>query len=399
MKRIFALFLVFIIFNNCVSFADESFDENLELTDEEIAEVTNMSGSNIIRAKAALAYDITYNKILYSKNMDEKLPNASTTKILTAIVAYENSNMNDVVLVSQNAARVGGSTINLKSGDEVILGDLMKGLLICSGNDAAVAIAEHVGGSVEHFCSMMNNKAAELGAKNTHFVTPHGLDNDEHYTTASDLAILSSYLLKIPYLASIVDIRSTTIKINDQPKDIRTTNEILGIYSNAHGVKTGITGKAGRCLITEVSSGDRDIITVVLGCDTKKQRTLESIWLINYSFREFEEVDIYEKADSKFKISVDKSTSTENEVEFLLKKVELIPNGSKENIRYLYDIKKNLVAPVKKDEIIGKIYVYIDDNLIDMEEIKIPYEIKRKSVFDYVKELLKDQTTYFAIVN
>ena len=149
----------------------------------------------VLNAKNALVYDWTYNKILYAKNINEKIPNASTTKILTAIVAYENSNMDALVEVSENVSKVSGSKIGLKKGNIVKMDHLMKGLLISSGNDAAIVIAEHVGGSVENFCGLMNAKAQSLGAKNTNFVTPHGLDNDNHYSTVEDLLEISKYFM------------------------------------------------------------------------------------------------------------------------------------------------------------------------------------------------------------
>ena len=380
------------------------YDENVieddyELTSEEIAEVVNVNKSTIIRARAALVYDTKYDKILYAKNIDDRLPNASTTKILTAIVAYENANMNDLVTVSEKAARIGGSTINLRKGNKVLLGDLMKGLLICSGNDAAIAIAEYVGGSVENFCNMMNQKALELGATNTHFVTPHGLDNDDHYTTARDLSIFASYLLKIPYLAEIVDTQYTTIKIDDNTRELRTTNEMLGIYPNAKGVKTGYTGKAGRCLVTAIESGDRELITVVLGCDTKKQRTSESIWLIHYGYTEFEKVDIYQNMKRDFIISVEKATSSNYHVNVVTEKYDVLPVGSADKIEYAYQLEKDLVAPLEKGEKIGEISVILEGKVLDTLELRLPNEVRRKSVLEYMAEIFRSQIDYITIMN
>ena len=399
----------FIAFLSCFVYAVENMEDlsdmeyvtedDYELTGEEIAEVINVSQSTIIRAKAALVYDTKYQKILYAKNIDEKLPNASTTKILTAIVAYENANMNDLVTISENAARIGGSTIHLRKGNKVLLGDLMKGLLICSGNDAAVAIAEYVGGSVENFCNMMNQKAIELGAMSTHFVTPHGLDNEEHYTTARDLSVFATYLLKIPYLAEIVDTQYTTIKIDDNTRELRSTNEMLGIYPNAKGVKTGYTGKAGRCLVTAIESGDRELITVVLGCDTKKQRTSESIWLIHYGYTEFEKVDIYQKMKREFQIFVEKAAASSYQVNVMAEKYDVLPIGDVEKIEYSYQLEKDLVAPLEKGEKIGEISVILEGKIIDTLELKLPYAIRRKTILEYITEIFKNQANYVTIVN
>lgn len=199
------------------------YEDELENESYEISVVETVASNNklILNSKNAILYDNTYDKILYEKNAYDRVANASTTKILTAIVAYENGNLEKIVTISQNAASTGGSGINLRTGDKISLNDLIKGLLIRSGNDAAVAIAEEIGGSVESFCKMMNKKAIEMGLKNTHFVTPHGLDKENHYSTAYDLAKMAEYLLNIEYLADIVKEKSVTIKINENSRILR----------------------------------------------------------------------------------------------------------------------------------------------------------------------------------
>ena len=270
----------------------------------------------------------------------------------------------------------------------------MKGLLICSGNDAAIAIAEHVGGSVEDFCDMMNQKAAVIGANDTHFVTPHGLDRENHYTTAHDLTVMAEYLLNIPYLAEIVDSREATIMINGNIRKLRTTNEMLGIYPNARGVKTGYTGKAGRCLVTALESGDREIITVVLGCATKKQRTSETMWLLNYALTEYEVVDIFENVKPTLPFSVEKASPSKYEISVNVAKRLLLPKGEKEQIHYEYQIKQNLVAPLEENTLIGEIQVILGNSILDIWEIRLPVAIERKNVWDYFYEIWKRQSIY-----
>ena len=154
--------------------------------------------------------------------------------------------------------------------------------MLRSGNDAAVALAEYVGGSVEKFAEMMNKKAEELDLVNTHFVTPHGLDDSQHYTTAVELAKITDYAMQNEKFAQIVGTKSTTININGYPRQINNTNELLGVLNGVVGVKTGFTNNAGRCLVTEVKRNGMDIITVVLGADTTKDRARDSIKLIEY---------------------------------------------------------------------------------------------------------------------
>ena len=172
--------------------------------------------------------------------------------------------------------------------------------MLCSGNDAAVALAEHVGGSVEGFAVLMNEKANSLGLKNTHFVTPHGLDNDEHYTTAYELAILSNYALNNKVFSNIVGTKNYTVNINGYSKALANTNELLGNLNGVYGIKTGFTNEANRCLVTSCKRDNLDIICVVLGADTKKFRTSDSIKLINYCFTNYEVVNIKKLLDDKF---------------------------------------------------------------------------------------------------
>ena len=207
---------------------------------------------------------------------------ASTTKIMTCIIVLENGNLNDIVEVSKKSAGTGGSRLGLKTGDKITVKDLLYGLMLCSGNDAAVALAEHVGGSIEDFSKLMNDKAAKLNLENTHFVTPHGLDNDEHYTTAYELALLSNYALKNKDFAQIVGTKSYTVTINNYTKTLSNTNELLGTLNGIYGIKTGFTNGANRCLVTACKRGNMDIICVVLGADTKNFRTKDSIKLIEY---------------------------------------------------------------------------------------------------------------------
>ena len=192
---------------------------------------------------------------------------ASTTKIMTTIVILEKADLNETVTVSAKAGGTGGSRLGLKRGDKASVRDLLYGLMLRSGNDAAVALAEHVGGSVKGFAELMNEKAIELGLTNTHFVTPHGLDDANHYTTALELAKLTDYAMDNETFAKIVGTKSTTIYINNQSRQINNTNELLGVLNGVVGVKTGFTNNAGRCLVTETKRNNMDIITIVLGAD------------------------------------------------------------------------------------------------------------------------------------
>lgn len=222
--------------------------------------------SNIpnINARSCIILDRISKKILFGKNEFNKVKMASTTKIMTATIIIENCDLSQTVIVSKKAASTGGSRLGLKANDKITIRDLLYGLLLCSGNDAAVALAETAGGDISSFSQMMNSKAKELGLKNTNFESPHGLDSDEHYTTAYELAILSDYALKNKTFSQIVGTKNYTVTINGYPKTLSNTNELLGNLNGVYGIKTGFTNGANRCLVTSCKRNKMDIICVVL---------------------------------------------------------------------------------------------------------------------------------------
>lgn len=217
-------------------------------------------------AKAAALIDVESGRILYSSRGDERLPIASLTKIMTAIVAIENGDLNSKVKVGKNAFAKEGSSLFLRLGEEMTLEDMLYGLMLRSGNDAATAIAEHVGGSVEGFVYMMNAKAELLGLRNTHFENPHGLDAAGHYSSANDLAVLTAYALHNPVFKEIV---KTQVKTADNPYEKwdykwRNKNKMLYLYDGADGVKTGYTKIALRCLVSSATRNGQQLAAVTL---------------------------------------------------------------------------------------------------------------------------------------
>ena len=273
MKKILTVVVILMTLFLTVIYAD---DINEEVPASSIFEDLSIETYNNedlnINARSAIVMDFESGRVLFEKNAYQKRPMASTTKVMTAIVALENGNLDDHVTVSRNAASIHGSLMHLGAGETLTLRELMYGLLLCSGNDAAIAIAEHIGGSVDGFLEMMNNKAKEIGAINTNFTSPHGLDGVGHYSTAYDMALITRYALKIPVFNEIV--KTTSIQIGN--RYLHNTNEMLTSYQGADGVKTGYTGKAGRCLITSATRDGRRFISVVLFCDSRAQRALSS---------------------------------------------------------------------------------------------------------------------------
>ena len=352
-----------------------------------------------LNARIALIYDRASGRIIYEKNGNKQTPMASTTKILTAIVTLENADLKETVTIESKAAGIGGSKLGLKKNDKITVNDLLYGLMLRSGNDAAVALAIHVGGSIEGFADMMNKKAEELGLTNSHFVVPHGLDNEGHYTTAYELAKMADYALNIPKFKEIVSNKSATIYINGYPKAINNTNKLLGSVSGVYGVKTGFTNGAGRCLVSSCKRGELDIITVIIGADTNNQRTADTKELIEYAFNNFSLINIEEIIQDKFeqwkninegRIYVNKGI--ENGIKLYLEKPKKSVMAVRKDSIDKIDIEVNslfyMEAPVAKDQVIGNLRVIINGEEIEVLEIRAIREVKKKEIEDYLQEFL-----------
>ena len=334
-KLLVFLILIHIIFLNTTCFADDIIEE---IENDLFLETTNKTSTepNIL-SKNSIVIDRKTQTVLYEKNAYKKVPMASTTKIMTCIIAVENSNLDDIVTISKKAASIHGSTLGITTNSKISIKDLLYGLMLRSGNDCAIAIAEHISGSTEEFAKLMNEKALSLGLTNTNFVTPHGLDNDNHYTTAYELAILTNYALKNNTFKNIVSCKTTSIQINNSSKTISNTNELLGNLDGVYGVKTGFTFNAGRCLVSSCKRNNLDIIVVVLGADTKKMRTNDSRNLINYIFNTYQYVDVSSVINEAFYNYIPYFQKI-----YLLEKTTTIPNlklGGLEN--YEFPLSKN----------------------------------------------------------
>lgn len=219
-----------------------------------------------ISAQSAILMDAQTGRVLFEKNVDQPRLIASLTKIITAIVAIENGNLNDLVKVGPHSVGVEGSSIYLKVGEKLPLKTLLYGLMLRSGNDAATAIAEHIGGSVEGFVYLMNQKAEHLGLKNTHFTNPHGLDHAEHYSSARDLALITAYGMKNAAFKEIVGTKEKKVDWpgNEWDRTFRNKNKMLTLYPGADGVKTGYTKKAHRTLVSSATRNGVQLIAVTL---------------------------------------------------------------------------------------------------------------------------------------
>ncbi len=246
-----------------------------------------------VSAAAAIIMDWRSGQVLYAKNAYRPRAPASTTKILTAIVVLENASLSEKVVVSRYAASTPGSTMSLSAGQEVTVGELLWGMLLRSGNDACVAAAEHVAGSESAFVALANRRAAELGARKTHFRNPHGISVRNHYTTAFDLALLARYGLTIPAFETIVRTREATLPMDggEWEMRLRNTNNLLWAFAGADGVKTGTTDAAGKCLVASATRDGRRLLSVVLNSGDRYQDTAV---LLDWGFRNYSTVRLTE---------------------------------------------------------------------------------------------------------
>lgn len=403
-RIIYICTIIILILANCTAyvFADDVDEEELlenEVKEISVETIAEEQKEPVLNARAAVIYDRKTKEIIWGKNENEKKAMASTTKIMTAIVVLEKGNLSDVVTISKKAANTGGSRLKINTNDKISVLDLLYGLMLRSGNDAAVALAEYVGGSIEGFAKLMNKKAIEIGLKNTHFVTPHGLDNIGHYTTAYELAVLTDYAMQNEKFSKIVNTKNTTISINGVTRNIYNTNELLGTINGVNGVKTGFTNNAGRCLVTSCTRNGNQIITVVLGCDAKKYRTSDSIKLIEYAFKNYTRVNIEEKVKIEFEkwkqingkriyISKGEKSDVNLELKEITKKEIPVKIGEENNIQVEINAIYEYEAPLEKQSKIGNILIKKDEEIIESVDIVCLERIEKKNTLTYLRELI-----------
>jgi len=350
----------------------------------------NINSVNAFSSTASSYYLLEANsgKVLAKGNETEKRKNASTTKILTCITAIENfNNLDQVVTIPKQAVGVEGSSIYLKKNQQIKFIDLLYGLMLRSGNDAATAIAHIVSGSVEDFAKLMNETAQKAGATNSNFVNPHGLDNENHYTTAEDLAKITAYALKNNTFKEITktSMHKTSCTETTEPQFFYNKNKILHMVDGAIGVKTGYTKKAGRCLVSAAEKDGMQVICVVLNCGPMFE---ESKKLIEESFNK------YQMVDNEFdNLCVNVTNGKYNCACAYVdgKYSELLTNNQAKNIEYKTTINE-VFGGDKKDKIIGSVEVFINGNLEKKFDIKLcnDVEIFEEEVdfIDIVKDLV-----------
>jgi len=317
-----------------------------------------------VSARYACVIDALTGNILFEKNAHERHSMASTTKIMTALVALENGKLSDVVKVSSNAAGTEGSSIYLKSGEEITLEHLLYGLMLASGNDAAIAIAEHIGGNVTNFAKMMTEKAKSLGLKNTSFKNPNGLDAEGHYTTAYDLAIITKAALENEKFKEIVSTKTKNISNGNESymRSLSNHNKLLSLYDGCIGVKTGYTKKTGRCLVSAAERDGFRVIAVTLNApdDWNDHKNMLNNAFINYT-----------KKPLIIKDMILKTIPVENGS---LKRLELLAGDNfyvtltgendLSSIKLSYKTPQKILAPVNKGSVVGSITISYNEKIL-----------------------------------
>ena len=351
-------------------------------------------------SKSAILLDFDTGKILYSKNDNEVLPPASMTKIMSMLLIMERIDnktlsLTDEVTISENAASMGGSQVFLQAGETYKVEELLKGIAIASGNDAVVAMAEKVSGSVSDFVALMNEKAKSLGLTNTKFLNPHGLDTEGHVTTAHDMAIIARELIKHTSILKFTSIYEDYLKKSDGSSIwLVNTNKLVRFYDGVDGLKTGFTKNAGYCLTSTAKKNNTRFITVVMGAETSDKRSSDTVNMLNYGFNTYETKILLKSSDSLGKKRVMLSNIEEvdlnlkNDYVKLLKKDEQMP-------KYSYSIATDpLVAPIKKGDIVGHVSV-IDEsgNIVDELEVTVNKDIKKSNIIENFIKNLKHLTT------
>ena len=347
-------------------------------------------------ALSAVLLDATNNRILYEKNADQIMPMASTTKIMTAIIALENGNMDDVVTVSKKAASMPKVHLGMREGEQYYLKDLMKSLMLESHNDSAVAIAEHIGQSVEGFAQMMNQKARDLGCSQTFFITPNGLDGEidgkQHSTTAYELAKIAAYAIQNPKFDELIATRSASFcELTTQRSfNVHNKDRFLDMMSGAIGIKTGFTNKAGYCFVGAIERDGIKLVSVVLASgwpphknykwtDTK---ALMNYGIDNYRYRNIEQEEIPESL-----VVLD---GIEDETELYMEKEEiscLLADWDK--VKTECEMKDCVTAPVQKNEIVGYEKIYINDEVYKVFPIKVKNSVGKYTYRYCLDKVLK----------
>lgn len=347
-------------------------------------------------AQSAILIDYDSGKVLYEKNPDAKLPMASMTKIMSMLLIMENIDngtlkYDDKVIISKNASGMGGSQVFLQEGEEYKVEALLKCISVSSANDAVVAMAEKISGSVDAFVNLMNEKAKELGLANTRFSNPHGLDSENHYSSARDMSKLAQELLKHPDILRFTSIYEDYLTKPDGSQIwLVNTNRLVRFYDGVDGLKTGYTTEAGYCLTATAKKNDLRLISVVMKSSSGDARSKDTATLLTYGFNSYKNHVIYESNKELGEVNVEGGKVSKVKV-YLKDNASVLLGVTEAPKEYSFNIKVNKIkAPLKENTIVGTVEIIDNEgNIIAEKEVIVKENINKAGFFDYLKRNLK----------
>ena len=342
-----------------------------------------------LNAKSAILMEEATGNILYESNPDERLPIASVTKVMTMLLIMEavdsgKISLDDMVTVSENAMSYGGSTMFLETGEQLTVNDMLKGIAVASANDGCVAMAEHLAGSESAFVDMMNEKAKELGMENTHFMNTNGLDEDDHYSSARDVAIMSRELMKHETIFNYTSIWMDTLR--GGKFQLANTNKLIRFYDGANGLKTGSTSKALCCLSAAAKRNDMQLIAVVLGAPTSAERFASAKSLLDYGFANYAVNTQITAGDEVQKIAVEKGVDKEVGVVAGDSCSTLVKKGQEDNITKEIKIDETITAPIEAGQKIGTMTISRDGEVIADIDLNASSAVEKNGIGLIIKD-------------
>ncbi len=360
----------------------------------DVLKADNLSGIDI-KSESGIIMEVSTGKILFDKNMDEQKSPASMTKIMTMLLTVEaiesgKISLEDEVNISANASKMGGSQVYLEENSTATVEMLLKSIAIGSANDASVAVAEKIGGTESNFVNMMNKRAKELGAVNTTFKNPHGLDEEGHLTTAHDLALIAKELIKHEEILKLTSTYETTITHkNGKSLWLVNTNKLIKFYNGLDGLKTGFTDNAGYCLTGTMLRNDMRLITVTMKAPTKEDRNTDTINLMEYAYSMYYKSTLIKKDKKIGDMFID--NAKKRKISYYLKEdASVILDKDVRNIKYNYSVKLNNVkAPLKKNDVVGTLTLHLNNQDINYNLI-VKENIKKGNYFVRLNNYLKD---------
>ena len=342
-----------------------------------------------LNAKSAILMEESTGNILYESNPDERLPIASVTKVMTMLLIMEavdsgKISLDDMVTVSENAMSYGGSTMFLETGEQLTVNDMLKGIAVASANDGCVAMAEHLAGSESAFVDMMNEKAKKLGMENTHFMKTNGLDEEDHYSSARDVAIMSRELMKHETIFNYTSIWMDTLR--GGKFQLANTNKLIRFYDGANGLKTGSTSKALCCLSAAAKRNDMQLIAVVLGAPTSAERFASAKSLLDYGFANYAVNTQITAGDEVQKIAVEKGVDKEVDVVAGDSCSTLVKKGQEDNITKEIKIDETITAPIEAGQKIGTMTISRDGEVIADIDLNASSAVEKKGIGLIIKD-------------